>query len=153
MPSPMIPTVFCCDICDKSFTQRWILSKHYDTSHGLLSKQPKICKCGKTIDPSVKHYCFECPYCVMKFSSKILLRDHVLSVHPKTGRSCEVCGDNSFTSQQDLIRHVIECRAAGGPQKIPEDKIICEKCNTSVNTFSHYQRHTETYNSLSHKCP
>ena len=153
LPSPVVPTVYCCEICAKTFTQLWILNKHYNTAHGFSAEQSKDCKkCGKAVEPRTKHFCFKCLHCVMKFSSKSSLRDHVLVRHTQTSKKCDICSEQ-FPSQQLLTRHTIECKVRKGPQQETKSPLHCPKCDKVLHSFQHLKKHEQNFNSLSHTCP
>ena len=154
LPSPVVPLIYCCEICSKTFTQLWILNRHYNTSHGFVADAAKECKdCGKKVDPRSKHSCLiKCSHCVLKFPSKSELRDHVLMRHTQTNKNCEICGEE-FSSQQLLTRHMIECRVRQGPQVDNKSPLACPKCNKVVRSFQQLKKHEHNFNSLSHTCP
>ena len=153
LPSPVVPVVYCCEICAKTFTQMWILNKHYSTAHGFAATETRDCKkCGKVVYPRTKHCCFRCTHCVMEFTSKSALRDHVLLRHTQTSKNCEICNEQ-FPSQQLLTRHMIECKVRRGPQEETKDQLHCPNCQKVLLTFQHMKKHEQNYNSLSHACP
>ena len=153
VPSPMIPTVFFCEICAKTFTQNWILNKHYSSAHGYTGSRRKRCQCGKIIDSTSKHMCHKCTYCVLRFPSKLELRNHISSQHIQASKKCDICSE-TFTSQQLLTKHTIECRVKKGPDESDKNKkIVCDKCNGTLVSYAQYNKHESNYNSLSHTCP
>ena len=155
MPSPMVPTQFCCEICGKSFTQLWILDRHYSSSHGGGRSREAKCKCGKPADSP--HACLhKCSHCIQSFPDRIQLRNHVVKLHSQSiRRKCNIC-EAEFSSQQLLIRHRIECelqkKAASEEVGASDGSVRCDNCSDTLTTSKHLVTHRANHALLSHQC-
>ena len=107
-----------CEKCDKMFTQKHSLTRHYKIVHEERKKETKKI--------------YKCPICSRKFGQKAHLRTHISSIHEgKKPFKCSLC-DTSFSLKQTLQKHIASVHEGKKPYK-------CDICETSYAQRGHLQ--------------
>ncbi|XP_077416262.1 zinc finger and BTB domain-containing protein 24 isoform X2 [Vanacampus margaritifer] len=136
---------FCCDQCEKSFTQKRQLKSHYRVHTG--KSLPECAQCQrKFLDTAQlkKHLRthtgekpFTCEICGKCFSVKSTLQTHIRIHRGEKPYSCSVC-DKSFTDRSAHRRHV-----ASHSGKKPFN---CSACGLSFSRLDNLKTHINTHN-------
>ena len=109
-----------CEKCDKMFTQKHSLMRHYKIVHEERKKETKKI--------------YQCPLCSRKFGQKPHLRTHISSVHEgKKPFKCSLC-DTSFSLKQTLQKHIASVHEGKKPYK-------CDICKTCYAQRIHLKSH------------
>ena len=103
-----------CDKCEKTFTSKDTLRKHYSLKHDLNGKK------------------IECGFCMKTFTKNSSLKRHVQSVHEKTRFKCDTC-EKQFSCHDHVQRHK---QSAHDGQKFK-----CEKCKKEFVEKNYFEQH------------
>mgnify|MGYP001192769907 CR=1 FL=1 len=138
-------------MCDKKFSSKYHIKKHYTTFHPKkpfsfnihLPFASKQGKCGKSGSP-LKVGEFGCVVCDKKFSSKDLIKKHYTSFHPKEPFSFK----KPFASKQQPEQKGAQqkarqlkkaCRKFGSPLK--DGEIGCVVCDKKFSSKDYVRDH------------
>ena len=120
--------IFSCDECEKSFTNKSNLRRHYLSKHNFDSKK------------------FECDLCQTTFTENSTLKRHLESVHEKVTVSCDQCDKefslNSIRWHKRIVHEGI--------------KYDCNKCEKVFKYKHSLDKHIRSYHegkvTKCHKC-
>ena len=152
-------TLFLCDICNMSFSNKKGYSRHIKRVH---ERQGRVkCElCGKIVcsETNLKRHIlsvhgkanqsvidapkpFSCEICEKGFNHKKSLAKHMKSVHAKEGRAkCRYCG-KVMSSENSLAQHILIVHERD------QCPFQCEFCSKKFSRDSHLTRHLEEVHS------
>ncbi|XP_060088747.1 GDNF-inducible zinc finger protein 1-like [Heteronotia binoei] len=120
--SKVLPQLYMCDTCDRSFRFAKQYQSHIELEHGL--------------NLAIK---YSCHMCDQLFASCQNLKQHRLTIHG--GEQCFPCllCDKKFQCQKDINDHVRRVHEKKpNPQRCPYcDKVISSKCGLTVHIRTH----------------
>ncbi|XP_034837844.2 zinc finger protein 260-like [Maniola hyperantus] len=138
-------TMYVCDLCQKMFKQKKVLSQHI-RSHSLVKRFAcKICQYKTKYKHHLKLHMkthtgekpYSCKLCERKFVTNSRLVMHIRTHTGEKPYSCKLC-ERKFISSSHLVEHV---RTHTGVKPYP-----CNLCNRRFNTSSqlatHMRHHT-----------
>jgi hypothetical protein len=143
-------SLLACDICQKMYSNKWHLKRHFVTKHSNSNIEKVPCDmCESTFASKwhlnrhmdEKHSAikkFKCNICLQKFTAKRLLKSHTVREHEKAKFECAECG-MKFNKENRLERHITAGHAAG-EAAVPE-KNQCTSCLRSFKDEIKLQRH------------
>nr|XP_056712006.1 GDNF-inducible zinc finger protein 1-like [Euleptes europaea] len=120
--SKVLPQMYACDMCDRSFRFAKQYQSHAELEHGL--------------NLAVEHSCHVCSQLI---ASSQDLKQHGLAAHSNERRfPCLLC-EKKFQHQKDIDGHIRRVHAKKqSPQRCPYcDKVISSKCSLMVHIRMH----------------
>ena len=110
--------MFACDVCNKSFKEKYYLNRHRERIH-LENK-------------------YACNFCFKEFKTKHDMSKHVYNLHNNTVQNCSFC-DAKFKTYSRLSYHV---KVLHKSVKDPENR-ICIECKYTAPSTSALKLHFE----------
>ncbi|XP_065086586.1 transcription factor grauzone-like [Ochlerotatus camptorhynchus] len=133
--SHLNPNRFHCDVCNRSYKNRYYLELHNLKKHSDSEKPFKCDKCPQSFPKEFllkahlpTHIQAECPLCHKMVANAFTLRSHMDIMHgDKTKLICETCGEQ-FRTKLGMERHIKRHQGVN-----PVGRVQCHICNKWVS--------------------
>ncbi|XP_052739007.1 zinc finger protein 2 [Bicyclus anynana] len=153
MHSKELKKIFTCDLCNKDFTHRSTIIKHFAFHNGTNKKF--VCdKCGKSFNDRTNlnihiqnvHYklkMFKCDQCPKTYAANKTLKVH-LRIHTGERFKCPDC-DKDFISTSALFRHKRDYHNSTPTSNTGVRSYKCKVCEEKFYTRGSFASHTRTH--------
>ncbi|EDS35077.1 zinc finger protein [Culex quinquefasciatus] len=142
-----LPELYC-DICNKPFHGRRVLTQHKRTEHAKVTAtttQKKMYECSicretfNTLSARGQRP-YECSVCGFKFSILSQLKRHMLTHTKEKPHKCQLC-PQAYAQTNDLVKHAARVHGIDKPYQ-------CDRCDEGFRLLTdlrqHYRVHVQS---------